>query len=1000
MLNLEDPKTIQINALPSHAWFLPYSNPAEQIPTYPVDSEYIKPLNGAWNFKYFDSSTELPEEVSTLFNSNNNATITVPGCWELSGYDKPQYLNFRYPFTVDPPHIPDHNPVGIYHQQFSLPPAWSDKKVILTFLGVSSAYEVYLNGEFIGASKGSHLTAEFDLTSQVSYSEPNDLDVIVYKWCDGAYLEDQDMWRLHGIFRDVYLTCRPTEHLRDILIQSNFDPETAQGRLSVRFSDNTRNRIPLGLSLSSPEGDLLFSQETHSKTSFLRELDQIQPWSAEDPVLYKLTIETLSGQDQPAEVIGFYVGFRTVEIREQQLWLNGTPIILKGVNRHEFDPDTGWWVSPDMMEKDARLMKQNNINTVRNSHYINHPYWYSLCDQYGLYVIDEADLETHGFFATGDWAELSDSPDWKAAYLDRAERMVTPNRNHPSILAWSLGNESGCGKNHQKMADWIRKNDPSRPIHYEGAADAPFVDIVSTMYPSIDALETAGKNEEKDPRPYFMCEYAHAMGNGPGSLREYWGLIYRYPRLIGGCIWDWVDQGIRCLDQDGESVFAYGGDLGDFPNDGNFCINGLVNPDRNPHPGLAELKYWIQPVAIKNVDPHKGTITLQNRYDFISLDHLQGQYVIHAEGQELTSGVIPLDGIKAGSTKKITLPALRERFPNNREIWLDIQFLLMNAAPWSNTHHSVARCQAKLQDRKSRTTSHKETSEVFSTEELSRGNIRLFTQAQSLIANSNTGWIDSWEVDGTSMLLDPLLLNLWRAPTDNDVHIEKEWRLDGLDITSARLTSFEIQQEHKGEIRVSVHGNLGAPGFKPHSRYRITYSFSPNGEIKVDLKYEPLNLLTRLPRLGFMTRLSSAFNKVSWYGRGPHESYADRKDSAFVGLYEANFTELYHPHITPQENGNRADVRWFTLSGTASKSMAVTGNPLVNFSIQHYTLENLTQARHTDELNWMDEPYLYIDYAQSGLGSNACGPDTLPQYRLSPQTYRFSFFLSPGLNQD
>ncbi len=514
---------------------------------------------------------------------------------------------------------------------------------------MSSAFEVYLDGQFIGASQGSRLISEFDLSPHLKDHSDHTLSVIVYKWSAGAYLEDQDQWRLHGIFRDVYLTARPTQHLDDVHITTGFDHLSGAGSLNIDTSTNDGQNLPIKIKILSPVDELLIEDHAESNQPYTKSLQNVLPWSAEEPNLYKLILETLDSDGNSLEVIGYEVGFRTIEIHDQQLWLNGKPILLKGVNRHEFDPDTGWTVSVESMEKDIQLMKQANINTVRNSHYPNHPYWYTLCDKYGLYLVDEADLETHGFQITGNWEELSNSEDWLTAYLDRAERMVSQNRNHPSVIIWSLGNESGCGANHERMAAWIRENDPSRPIHYEGAGDADFVDLVSTMYPTVKSIRKAGENKGEDPRPYFMCEYAHAMGNGPGSLREYWEAINGYPRLIGGCVWDWVDQGLRNPDQDpAVADFLYGGDFGDIPNDGNFCINGLVDPDRNTHPGLAELKYWLQPVSIGDVNINDGTIKIENRYAFRSLNHLRVTYTLETKDEILSEGEIRLPHVAAG----------------------------------------------------------------------------------------------------------------------------------------------------------------------------------------------------------------------------------------------------------------------------------------------------------------------------------------------------------------
>lgn len=998
MLNLENPNQLTINTLPPHAWFIPYEDPNQSIPDFPKNTSRLINLNGKWHFLFFDSPGHIPEDIQeTIIENPKLEGITVPGCWELSGFDRPQYLNVLYPFPVDPPFVPNENPTGIYQRTFDIHEDWAGKDVILTFLGVSSAFDLFLNGHYVGAGKGSHLTNEFHLNPFLNKNESNLLTVIVYKWCDGAYLEDQDMWRLHGIFRDVYLTARPQNHLRDIRIQADYDPAKLRGDLQVDFLVDHKTDIPLKISLLDSSGKKFFSRLTSSQEIIKESFKDIQPWTAETPNLYDLVIETLDQNDATVEVAGFHIGFRRIEIKDQQLFLNGRPILIKGVNRHEFDPDTGWTVSKESMENDICLMKQHNINAVRTSHYINHPYWYTLCDRLGLYVIDEADLETHGFQRTGDWSELSDSPAWEAAYLDRASRMLERDKTHPSVIFWSLGNESGFGCNHQEMASWIRAKDPTRPIHYEGAGEAELVDIVSVMYPSLDALQQAGENEGGDPRPFFMCEYAHAMGNSPGSLREYWQLIYQYPRLIGGCVWDWVDQGLRHSAQNGETTFYYGGDFDDVPNDGNFCINGLVNPDRELHPSLLELKYWLQPISLKKVDLENGWVMIKNRYDFLDLDHVNGYYSLKVEGDSIFNGDLPLPEAKPGSEITIDMPQLKTRLPKNKEVWLEISFTLKHDTSWAKAGHTLAKDQERIQEPKSTAPSidYATAKDFILEEDVGGSRLVINHPDQHFSFNTITGWIDSWHIQNQEVFLEPLTLNIWRAPTDNDVLIAKEWILDGLDRTHARQNEIQINPLDDSQLKIKVIGKLAADGYKPHSQYTVEYTFLPDGDCHIHLLFEPLNFLTRLPRLGFKTRLNRRFSQLTWFGRGPHESYTDRKDSALVDLYSSKSKDLFHPYINPQENGNRSDVRWLEVEGENGPTFKIKGIPSFNFSLHHCTLQNLTDAKHTNEIHWEPEPTLYIDFAQTGLGSNACGPDALPEYRLTPQPYHFSIILSP-----
>lgn len=1001
MLKLEDPKQTRINTLPSHAWFIPYDDPEAPIPQFPSDSNRSILLNGTWDFVYMWSHKALPEDPQAVFSGQSPAQkIDVPGCWELQGFGRPQYVNITYPFPVDPPHIPDANPTGVYQRKISVPKNWQDQAIILTFLGVSSAFDLYLNGQYVGGAKGSHLTSEFFLNPYLQEGRQNTLTVVVYQWSDGAYLEDQDMWRLHGIFRDVYLTARPVQHLNDVRIDADYDPDQSTGLLKVAYQTNAGENLPLNVTLKDGQGTLIFSQASDSGNTIEQQIQNCLPWTAETPHLYTLTIETLDSDGELSEVIGFEVGFRRIHIADQQLRLNGCPITLQGVNRHEFDPDTGWTVSKARMEQDIRLMKQHNINTVRNSHYINHPYWYILCDHFGLYVIDEADLETHGFQLVGEWSALSNSPDWEQAYLDRAEQMVNANRNHPSIIIWSLGNESGFGKNHQAMADFIHTADPSRPIHYEGAGSADAVDIVSEMYPATKAVQTAGENPHDDPRPFFMCEYAHAMGNSPGNLREYWELIRRYPRLIGGCVWDWVDQGLRHASAKGTTTFDYGGDYGDLPNDGNFCINGLVNQDREPHPGLFELAYWHQPVSLIGLDLQQQKLTFNNRYDFIGLEHLECVGMIKSEGKILAKTSWKLNRIHQPGEFTLGFSALDVPLLKNQEVWFEAIFILQEPTTWAEAGHIVAKDQICIHPGKS---DHKGASGADPSPEIwrtSQQDYRLTIQdgQQAFVFNRITGWMEAWRVNDAPVWIEPFALNIWRAPTDNDVHIANEWRVDGLDRAKLYRCQTAINAGDDSIITINVSGELGADGARPLAECQIQYTFLPGGKVQMDLDFEPLLINTRLPRLGFKTRLHQDYTQVQWYGRGPHESYVDRKDAAFVDLYTAKTTELFHPYLMPQENGNRTDARWVQFAGKDVTGIRIIGQPLLNFSIHHCSLENLEEAKHTDEILWQPAPWLYLDLAQTGLGSNACGPDTLPQYRLDPKPYHFRLILNPDVS--
>ena len=617
----ENPQMLSRNRLPASATSIPYNDMETARGGERGASPYFRLLNGQWQFSYLSSPNAVPEGFEREdFDASGWDAITVPGNWQRQGYGRPQYTNVAYPYPVNPPFVPESNPVGLYKKTFTLPESWKDKHVFLHFEGVDSAFYVWLNGQAVGYSQVSHMPSEFDLTPYLQ-SGRNTITVQVFQWSDGSYLEDQDQWRLSGIFRDVSLIARPAVSLRDVRLRTTYNTSYTEAALEIVSilknwgpSDGAAAVNAVLLDAAGQEivaqavGSAALSpgEETALETSL--SVPNPSPWSAEEPYLYTLLLTVQSASGETLTVERFAVGFRQIEIKHGRLLLNGTPITLRGVNRHDTHPDLGHVTPRPHMLRDIELMKQHNINCVRTSHYPNDPYWLDLCDQYGLYVLDEADLETHGFGDQGgDWSELSKNPDWRDAYVDRAERMVQRDKNHPSVIIWSLGNESGYGPNHHAMIDAIRALDPGRPIHYEsayGEEDYAGLDMVSEMYTNLPKLIAEGQKTD-DPRPFFLCEYAHAMGNGPGSLKEYWDAIDCYPRLLGGCVWEWADHGIRQRTDTGEEWFGYGGDFGDVPNDGNFCIDGLCSPDRVPHPALLELKKVIAPVRADAEDLRK-----------------------------------------------------------------------------------------------------------------------------------------------------------------------------------------------------------------------------------------------------------------------------------------------------------------------------------------------------------------------------------------------------------
>ena len=725
------------NRLAERAYFLSFSDERSALTYDRGNSQGFKLLNGSWKFHYAENPALSPDNFyQDHFDVSDWDELVVPSHWQMNGYGKPHYTNVRYPFPVDPPYVPTENPTGSYRRNFYIPAQWLQQKIILHFEGVDSAFHVWVNGQEVGYSQGSRIPAEFDITPYIHEGE-NTLAVRVYQWSDGTYLEDQDMWWLSGIFRDVYLVAKPKVHIQDFFVTTNLDEQYQHATLSIdTVIENGTSQVfenyQLEYRLLDQDGSMvtvnsqkvLLPNDQQVKVNIDIPVENPEKWSADHPYLYHLLITLKDAAGNVIEVIPNKTGFRSIELKDGVFLINGEAIKFKGVNRHDSHPDLGRAVPLDAMEKDVILMKQHNINAVRTAHYPNDPRFYDLCDVYGLYVIDEADLETHGFEHTGnallgnnpDWVKansdrgkLSDDPEWEEAYIDRAKRMVARDKNHPSVIMWSLGNESGFGCNHEAMGKWIKENDPTRLVHYEGETrtimmqdddnpkrDPAVSDVHTTMYTSIEIMEQLGQRTDLN-KPHILCEYIHAMGNGPGGIKEYWDLFYQYKRLQGGFVWEWCDHGIRQFTEDGEEYFAYGGDFGDKPNDYNFVIDGLVMPDRTPSPGLIEYKKVIEPVHVEAVDLKTGNVRIKNRYDFISLGHLNLSWSIEADGKLIDQGVLPAPDVAPGETTTLAIPyKLPELIQPDTDYWLNLQFTLAADTLWAKTGHEIAWAQFEL----------------------------------------------------------------------------------------------------------------------------------------------------------------------------------------------------------------------------------------------------------------------------------------------------------------
>jgi len=1017
----ENPQVVGRNKEPTHVPLVPYPAAEAALAGDRSRSPYFKLLNGDWEFKWAPNPASAPEGFYGEDFADSWETVAVPGNWELQGHGVAIYTNVQYPFPVDDlPRVPhDDNPVGSYRTRFTVPESWDGRQILLVFEGVDSAFYLWVNGEMVGYSQDSRLPAEFDVTTYVRPGE-NTLAVRVYRWSDGSYLEDQDHWRLSGIHRDVYLVAAPAVHVRDLWVRTELDDNYCDAVLRVLAQiRNYRDQDAVGCVV---EAELLDTEANlqickSAKGISVRAGDEValeleQPvagptkWSAENPYLYTLLVTLKDPAGDVLEVQSCRVGFRQVELRDGQMLVNGFPVVIKGVNRHDHDPDRGKAVTVDSMVEDIRLMKQFNLNAVRTSHYPNDPRWYDLCDEYGLYVFDEANIETHGV-----WDRLTRDPKWKTAFMERMVRMVERDKNHPSVVVWSLGNESGYGPNHEAIADWVHRRDPTRPVHYESATswstytgpeDAPYVDFVSVMYPSVDKIVEMAQTPG-EIRPLVMCEYAHAMGNSVGNLKEYWEAIEAYRRLVGGFIWDWVDQGIRQVTDDGVEWFAYGGDFGDEPNDGAFCINGVVFPDRHVHPALWEVKKFSEPVRVEPIDLLAGKVRITNRYHFLDLGGLDVSWMLSADEQVLQAGTLPPMSTPAGASKTVTFPFDRPALEPGVEYWLTVSITLAQATPWADAGHEVAWAQFKLPfDLPAGPVLRIGDMPELEVKE-SEGTVRLRGPEFDLVFDRQDGTISSWQYRGVELVQRGPALNVWRAPTDNDegpqwnpdLVLANKWRAAGLDRLRHQVEQVTVNQLRPQAVQIEVRSLVCAPDRADGLTCEYTYTILGSGDVLLDVHVLPIGNLPSLPRVGVRMTLPGGYENLIWYGRGPHETYVDRKAGAQVGVYEGAVDDQYVPYIVPQENGNKTDVRWVTLVNEYGVGLLAVGRPLLEVSAHHFTAQDLAQARHTYELERRKEITLNLDYRQSGLGGASCGPGTLPQYLIRPEEIRFSLRLRP-----
>lgn len=1008
--DIESQEILERNRRPGRSYFIPFGNADDALTHERGNSDRFLLLNGVWKFHYAQSPVEAPSNFyENEFNVDCWDDLEVPSSWQMKGYGHPHYTNVVYPFPVDPPHVPTENPTGCYRRDFYLPETWNDSTLLLRFEGVDSAFHVWVNGQFVGYSQGSRLASEFDITP-FAHAGYNSVAVRVYQWSDGSYIEDQDMWWLSGIFRDVYILARPVAYVEDFFVRAQLDKSYQNGILDIDVEvipHDHANACSLIVELFDSQSDVVataeFSGSELESTNSIA-IESPKSWTAETPNLYDLILTLNDNLGNVLEVIATRVGFRTVELKDGNVQVNGVPIMFKGVNRHDHHPVHGKAVPLNWMIEDILLMKKYNINAVRTSHYPNDPRFYDLCDQYGLYVIDEADLECHGFHLTSDFNWLTGNPAWEEAYLDRIERTIQRDKNHASIVMWSLGNESSFGSNHVSMAKRAREMDSTRLLHYEGETRHLIetegdltnivMDVYSTMYTSVEDMEQLAKRNDL-VKPHILCEYAHAMGNGPGGFKEYWDLFHRYRRLQGGFVWEWLDHGIRQYTKDGREYFAYGGDFGETPNDANFVIDGLVFPNHTPSPGLIEYKKVIEPIRVTVSDISQNAVQIENRYDFVSTDHLSMEWFIEADGKIVESGVAPLPSIAARSSAVVTFDSIFHDFKPATDYWLNIRFLLGSSTNWAQAGHEVAFEQILLPN--SADASVVRPLSIAPSLELKDNERSVLVRGSqfSALFNRVYGRLESLTFEGKNVLLQGPSLDFWRAPTDNDHRVAARWRKLGLDQLQHRIQDMQVRQSD-GFVEVTVYERIAPPvydwGFDCVQRYTI----QPNGQVQLTARGEPKGPgPDNLPRVGVKLILPKELDGVEWYGRGPGESYSDTKLANRFGVYQRSVADMYTPYIYPQENGNRTDTRWASLHSDRGVGLFIQGKTSFDFSAHYYDAEQLERASHTYELTGNDYITLHLDDTQNGIGTESCGPGVLPQYVLKNEPFEFTFVLQP-----
>ncbi|HNC24119.1 MAG TPA: glycoside hydrolase family 2 TIM barrel-domain containing protein [Opitutaceae bacterium] len=1028
----QSPETLSLNRLAARATLFPYPTAEAALANRREQSPWLRSLNGDWDFRLVGRPEDVPAEfVQPGFTPDGSwSKLPVPSNWTMHGHDRPHYTNVIMPFPHQPPTVPEQNPTGLYRTTLEIPADWNGRRIILHVGGAESVLYVWIDGQPVGLAKDTRLPSEFEVTSFVRAGSRHTLAAVVVKWSDASFVEDQDQWWMGGIHREVYLYSQGTHFLEDVFARGDLEDNLRDGRVrvSVRLGspDLDAKGCKVRIQLYDPSGHAVWRspveglpeekdpwRKPRKIVAFDVPVRAPRLWSAETPHLYTV-VTTLVGPDgQDVEHTSSRLGFRRVEVRNRQMLVNGQPVRITGVNRHEHDDVRGKAVTREGMLRDVRVMKQFNVNAVRTSHYPDDPHWYDLCDEYGLYVFDEANVESHAFYQ-----ELSRDNRYAPSFLDRGLRMLERDKNHPCILAWSLGNESGYGAHHDAMAGWMRHRDPSRLIHYEGAISfnweggIPATDLVCPMYPEIAKLE-AWARDRKAPdqrRPLIMCEFSHAMGNSNGSLADYFDAFDRNRGLQGGFIWEWVDHGIRQRDAQGREYWAYGGDFGDQPNDRNFVCDGLVWPDRTPHSGLHEYKHLAQPVRVTAKNARQGRFVIENRRWFTDLSDLAGRWELLVNGRVAHAAELPPLKARPQQSQAVQLRWPKLEISAGDEVHVTFRFALRAATPWAEAGHEVAWTQLTVPSRAlvlKPTTKPTSSTAAPVTIETVGNDWRVVAGGTELTVRRDAGVVADVRFGGQTVVTRGPLLNVWRAPTDNDglkLFAVVNWGgcrtlTNWMEAGYAQLSLVEtkascVTRRHAAEI--VIRQKWLCPGAKKVIGHTHRYLVSADGAVSVSNRFDVDRRLPELPRLGVTMELPAGLEQLAWFGRGPIENYRDRNRGAVVAVHESTVTNQYVPYIVPQEHGNHTEVRWMSLSDARGHGVRFTAAGLMEATASHFTAHDLYAAKHTTDLNPRAEVIVSLDHAQRGLGTASCGPDTLPQYRLPAGKYGLDFNIAPN----